>query len=83
MEFLASLTGMQSVVISTVSFLFIITVIVFFHELGHFMVARWVGVDVETFSVGFGREIVGGSRIARGRDGSFVASARGLCEVSR
>ncbi len=41
------------------SFIFVITVIVFFHELGHFMMARWVGVDVETFSVGFGPEIFG------------------------
>jgi regulator of sigma E protease len=41
------------------AFLFVITLVVFFHELGHFLVARWCGVTVETFSVGFGREIVG------------------------
>ncbi|MGI9381214.1 MAG: RIP metalloprotease RseP [Methyloligellaceae bacterium] len=40
-------------------FLFILTVIVFIHELGHFLVARWCGVTVKTFSVGFGREIFG------------------------
>ncbi len=40
-------------------FLFVLTVIVFFHELGHFVVARWCGVKVETFSVGFGPEIWG------------------------
>jgi len=40
-------------------FLFVLTVIVFFHELGHFMVARLCGVAVETFSVGFGKEICG------------------------
>ncbi|MGI9416025.1 MAG: RIP metalloprotease RseP [Hyphomicrobiales bacterium] len=40
-------------------FLFVLTIIVFFHELGHFMVARWAGISVETFSVGFGREIFG------------------------
>jgi regulator of sigma E protease len=41
------------------SFLFVITVVVFFHELGHFIVGRWFGVKVEMFSIGFGREIFG------------------------
>lgn len=41
------------------AFLFVITVVVFFHELGHFLVGRWCGVKVEVFSVGFGREIAG------------------------
>src|SRR6185436_10055096 len=41
------------------AFLFVITLVVFFHELGHFLVARWFGVKVEVFSVGFGREIFG------------------------
>jgi len=41
------------------AFLFVITLVVFVHELGHFLVARWCGVTVETFSIGFGREIVG------------------------
>lgn len=41
------------------AYIFLITVVVFFHELGHFMVARWCGVAVETFSIGFGPEIVG------------------------
>jgi regulator of sigma E protease len=40
-------------------FLFIITVVVFFHELGHFLVARMFGTAVETFSLGFGREVIG------------------------
>lgn len=42
-----------------VPFLFGLSVVVFFHELGHFLVARWCGVRVLTFSVGFGPEIVG------------------------
>ena len=33
--------------------------LVFFHELGHYLVARWLGIPAETFSIGFGREIVG------------------------
>ena len=42
-----------------VPFLFVLTVVVFFHELGHFLVARWCGVAVKTFSIGFGPEIFG------------------------
>ena len=41
------------------AFLFVITLVVFVHELGHFLVARLCGVTVETFSIGFGREIFG------------------------
>lgn len=40
-------------------FLVVLTIVVFFHELGHFMVARWNDVDVEAFSVGFGKELFG------------------------
>jgi len=41
------------------AFLFVITLVVFFHELGHFLMARAFGVKVDVFSVGFGKEIVG------------------------
>ncbi len=41
------------------AFLFVLTIIVFIHEMGHFLAARWCGVAVSTFSVGFGPEIVG------------------------
>ena len=42
-----------------VPFLFVLTIVVFFHELGHFLVARWAGVKVLTFSLGFGPELFG------------------------
>ena len=42
-----------------VPFLFVLTIVVFFHELGHFLVARWAGVRVLTFSIGFGPELLG------------------------
>jgi len=42
-----------------VPFLVILTILVFVHEMGHFLVARWNGVRVEVFSIGFGREIFG------------------------
>ena len=40
-------------------FMFVLTIIVFVHELGHFLVARWCGIKVLVFSVGFGPELVG------------------------
>jgi len=40
-----------------VPFLFVLTVVVFFHELGHFLVGRWCGVKADAFSIGFGPEI--------------------------
>ncbi len=42
-----------------VPFLFVLTIVVFFHELGHFLVARWCGIRVLVFSLGFGPEIAG------------------------
>jgi regulator of sigma E protease len=42
-----------------IPFLFTLTVIVFFHELGHFLVARLHGIRVLVFSIGFGPELVG------------------------
>src|SRR5262249_22432387 len=42
-----------------VPFLFVLTIVVFFHELGHFLVARRAGIQVLTFSIGFGPEIAG------------------------
>src|SRR6202007_2837989 len=42
-----------------VPFLFVLTIVVFFHELGHFLIARWAGVKVLTFSLGFGPELFG------------------------
>jgi regulator of sigma E protease len=42
-----------------VIFLILLTVLVFVHELGHYLVARWNRVRVEVFSIGFGRELFG------------------------
>ncbi len=44
---------------TAVSFILIISAIVFIHEYGHYIIARWAGVRIETFSIGFGREIFG------------------------
>jgi len=40
-------------------FLLVLGIVVFFHELGHFMVGRWCGVKADVFSLGFGPEIYG------------------------
>lgn len=40
-------------------FLVMLGLLVFVHELGHFMVAKWAGIHVETFSLGFGRKLFG------------------------
>lgn len=42
-----------------VPFIFVLTVVVFFHELGHFLIGRWCGVKVDAFSIGFGPELWG------------------------
>ncbi len=57
MDFLASLAGW--IWQYGIMFLLVLTLVVFIHELGHFLVARWCGVTVKTFSIGFGPEIYG------------------------
>lgn len=41
------------------SFFLILSVIVFIHEFGHYIVAKWCGVKIEAFSIGFGKELFG------------------------
>ncbi|HLY54848.1 MAG TPA: site-2 protease family protein, partial [Stellaceae bacterium] len=53
---MAYLVGMVSHVLP---FLIGVTLLVFVHELGHYLVARWAGVRVEIFSIGFGPELFG------------------------
>lgn len=60
MEILASMGGSASWLLGyVIPFLFVLTIVVFFHELGHFWVARRVGVRVVAFSIGFGPELAG------------------------
>ncbi|MFN3660246.1 MAG: RIP metalloprotease RseP, partial [Brevinematales bacterium] len=42
--------------------LILLSIIVFVHELGHFLMAKWVGITVEVFSIGFGPEMIGFTR---------------------
>ena len=41
----------------TVVALLVLSILIFFHELGHFIAARYFGVRVEVFSIGFGKKI--------------------------
>ncbi|QCI68429.1 RIP metalloprotease RseP [Phreatobacter stygius] len=60
MNFISAWGGWGLGVVPTIiAFLFVLTIVVFFHELGHFWVARRCGVRVEVFSIGFGRELLG------------------------
>ena len=61
MEFLGALGGATGSLVwgYLVPFLFVLTVVVFIHELGHFLVGRWCGVGVTAFSIGFGPELLG------------------------
>jgi len=52
-------TSTSGVMLTILQFLVVLTIVVFVHEFGHFIVARWCGVTVKTFSIGFGKEIFG------------------------
>jgi regulator of sigma E protease len=57
MEMLSHLQGI--LIGNVVPALIVLTVVVFVHEMGHFLVARWCGIQVAAFSIGFGRELSG------------------------
>jgi len=42
-----------------IPFLVVLSILVFVHEYGHYIVARWNGVRVDVFSIGFGKELFG------------------------
>lgn len=52
-------TGTPGFFWTVFSFLIVIGPLIFVHELGHYFVGRWFGVGADTFSIGFGREILG------------------------
>src|SRR5436189_4699289 len=59
-DFLSGINALGGGVLGyAIPFLFVLTLVVFFHELGHFLVARWCGVRVLVFSIGFGPELFG------------------------
>jgi regulator of sigma E protease len=60
MDWLATITGATgSFLLYPISFVVVLSVVVFIHEYGHFWVGRLCGVGVTAFSIGFGRELFG------------------------
>ena len=58
MNFLSHLAGSASELgITLAAFMFVLIIVVFFHELGHFWVGRLCGIKVDAFSIGFGKEL--------------------------
>lgn len=59
-ETISSLLGSGGTLIVTIAaFLFVLTIVVFVHEMGHYLVGRWCGIGVKAFSIGFGPELFG------------------------
>jgi len=57
---LQAVFGTDGILIGTiVPFLFVLLIVVFVHEMGHYLVGRWCGIGVNTFSIGFGPELLG------------------------
>lgn len=59
-DILNAIVGTDGLIIGTIiPFLFVLTVVVFVHEMGHYLVGRWCGIGVKAFSIGFGPELIG------------------------
>lgn len=59
-EIIQATFGAEGFILGTlVPFLFVLTVVVFVHEMGHYLVGRWCGIGVRAFSIGFGPELFG------------------------
>jgi regulator of sigma E protease len=53
------LQSIQNILVYAGSFVLVLSVVVFVHEFGHFQVARWRRVAIDTFSIGFGKALFG------------------------
>ena len=59
MDLIAQLPLVGPLLTTVVPFIVVLSIVVFVHEYGHYIVGRWCGIGAEAFSIGFGREIVG------------------------
>jgi regulator of sigma E protease len=59
-DIFSAIFSTEGLLIGTIiPFLFVLTVVVFVHEMGHYLVGRWCGIGVTAFSIGFGPELLG------------------------
>ncbi len=53
------MTDNPGILITLFAFIIVIGVLVFVHEMGHYLVGRWCGVKADSFAIGFGKELAG------------------------
>lgn len=59
-DIFSHLFGSNSLLVGTlIPFVCVLSVVVFVHEMGHYLVGRWCGIGVQAFSIGFGPELIG------------------------
>src|ERR1700722_18903193 len=73
---LMSLTHIGMILLLVLGFGFVI----FWHELGHFLAAKWVGIRVEQFAVGFGQAVLSWRKGIGFRMGNTQKDYRALAE---
>jgi regulator of sigma E protease len=61
MDLLTSILGIGGFLWTAIAFIIAISIIVFVHEYGHYIVGRWCGIHAEVFSLGFGQVIYSGT----------------------
>ncbi len=59
MDLLAKIPVIGGPLLSLVSFVVVLSIVVFVHEFGHYLVGRWCGIRARVFSIGFGRPLFG------------------------
>jgi len=60
MEFITNLVSSDGFIVGILlPFLFVLMIVIFVHELGHYLVGRWCGIGAKVFSIGFGPELIG------------------------
>lgn len=59
MTFLSEIPLIGGTLAVAIPFLIVLSVVVFVHEFGHYIVGRWCGIHAEVFSIGFGKRLFG------------------------
>lgn len=59
MDFISQIPVISQIVTIVIPFLVLLSVVVFIHEFGHYIVGKWCGIHAEVFSIGFGKELGG------------------------